>query len=116
MNLTINQFQKPNVAGIEFIGTRGNLRIIDGEGRNEFADDDSGAWRSESFLDAAMGPQEIHESLFARQADDFMDILDGKPGVLCTLEEARQGLRVCLAAKESYRTRRVLEIDNAQAR
>ena len=110
VNLIINQFQKPNVCTLEFMGTRGNLRVMDGEGRTEFADDDSGRWQNESFLDEAMDPQEIHESLFARQAHEFMDIVDGKPGVLCSLAEAREGLRICLAARESYRTRQIVEV------
>jgi len=110
VNLTFNQFQKPNVAVAEFIGTKGNLRLVDTEARLEFADDDSGRWQTESFLDRSMTPMEIHESLFAQQASDFLDALEGRPDLMCTLEEARENLRVCLAARESYRARRIIEL------
>ena len=53
---------------------------------------------------------EIHESNFSRQANDFMNVVDGETGPMCTIEEARENLRVCLAAKESYRTRRIIEM------
>ncbi len=110
VNITINQFQKPRVATMEFIGTRANLRLLDDAARLEFADDDSGRWQSESFIKESMHPQEVHESMFMHQANDFMDAVEGKPDPMCTLEEARENLRICLAARESYRTHRIIEI------
>jgi predicted dehydrogenase len=110
VNMTVNQFQKPNVCTAEFIGAKANLKLVDTKALLEFADDDSGKVQTESFLDTSMSPMEIHEALFAQQANDFMDALEGKPDVMCTLEEARDNLRICLAAKDSYRTRRIITL------
>jgi len=110
VNITISQFQKPLAATAEFIGTEGNLRLVDSEARLEMATDDSGHWESKRFVDDSMSPMEVHESNFMRQANDFMDVVDGKVGCMCTLEEARDNLRVCLAAKESYRTHRIIRL------
>ena len=108
-NVTINQFQKPNACVFEFAGTKGNLRVIDGAGRIELAFDDSGHWETEEFV-AGKDAMEIHESMFAVQAGAFMDAVDGKPDRLSTLEEARDNLAVCLAARESYTTKRIIEL------
>ena len=45
-NITVNQFQKPNVNSYEFIGTKGNLKLDHSILR--FADDDSGKWKEEN--------------------------------------------------------------------
>jgi len=110
VNMTVNQFQKPLATTAEFIGTEGNLRLVDTEARLEMATDDSGHWESERFVEDSLSPMEVHESNFIRQAHDFMNVVDGEDGPMCTLEEARENLRVCLAAKESYRTRRIIRI------
>lgn len=109
-NVTVNQFQKPNESLFEFIGTKANLRVADAQGLLEYADDDSGKWTRETFVPEGMTFMEIHESIFARQAADFMGAVDGKPDVLCTLAEARDNLRVCLAARESYETKRIITL------
>jgi len=106
--ININQFQKPNVATIEMIGTKGNLMLD--MTTLKFAGDDSGRWEQTQFW-PGLRPMEAHEARFRGQADMFLDILEGKPGTLTTLEEARQSLRVALAAKESYATRRIVRLD-----
>ena len=108
--ITMNQFQKPNVADLEFIGTLGNLRLVGTRGEIHFADDDSGNWHVESHAPAGKTAMELHEANFEFQANQFMDIVQGKPGCLTTLEEARENLAVCLAAKLSYETRRMVEL------
>jgi len=108
--ITINQFQKPNESTVEFIGTEGNLRLIDHRGQLQFADDDSGTWKTETFVSGDQTPMEIHESIFAVQANAIMDAADGKPDCLTTLEEARDNLAVCLAALRSYETKRIIQM------
>jgi predicted dehydrogenase len=106
--ININQFQKPNVVTIEMIGTKGNLMLD--MNTLKFAGDDSGRWEEQQFW-AGLRPTEAHEARFRGQADMFLDILEGKPGTLTTLEEARESLRVALAAKESYATKRIVQLD-----
>ncbi|OGV71042.1 MAG: hypothetical protein A3K19_03045 [Lentisphaerae bacterium RIFOXYB12_FULL_65_16] len=107
--LSQNQFQKPNVATLEMIGTKGNLRFDLGAGVIRFAGDDSGHWDEQEFSGGGT-PMERHELRFGRQADLFLDMLDGKPSLLATLDDARDNLRVVLAAKESYATGRMVKL------
>lgn len=105
--LALNQFQKPNVQVFEIIGTEGNLKLDMAELTR--ADDDSQTWHPVSIPDGGevpTDPMEIHEARFALQANLFLDTVSGADTVLATLDEAKQNLKVALAAKESWRTRR----------
>ena len=105
--IVINQFQKPMICTAEMIGTEGNL-LLD-MSKLKHAADDSGEWESRSYMEG-MTPHEAHQARFRLQADAFMDIVEGKPGHLATLEEGQESLRIALAAKESYRTKRIIEL------
>lgn len=110
-NVTINQFQKRNVAEFEFIGTKGNLLVDHSVLR--FADDDSGKWsESRDYMDGLV-PTEAHQARFAMQANALLDALDGKPCELATLEDARLNLQIALAAKESWLEKRIVPIPAA---
>lgn len=106
----INQFQKPNVCTIEMIGTEGNLLLDCVKGEMRYADDDSGQWDVRQVLQPAAA-MEVHENRFARQAEMFMNAMAGRPCHLATLPEARENLRIALAAKESYRSKRIIQLD-----
>jgi predicted dehydrogenase len=107
-NVTINQFQKRNVAQFEFIGTRGNLMID--HSALKFADDDSGNWaESRDYMDGLV-PTEAHQARFRLQADAMLDALEGKPCWLATLDEARDNLRIALAAKQSWLEKRIIAL------
>lgn len=108
-NLTLNQFQKPNVALAEFIGTSGNLRLE--HSTLSFADDDSGAWKDRTDFMKGMVPMEAHEARFALQASEMLNLIDGGPCRLATLEDGRLTLQVALAAKQSWRERRIIDIE-----
>ena len=105
--IAINQFQKPNVQVVEVIGTEGNLRLD--LSRLEKATGDSGTWDGSDCFEG-MEPMEVHEGRFRLQADLFLDSLCGAETGLTTLDEARENLRVALAAKESIRTGRSVAI------
>lgn len=105
--ININQFQKPNVCTIEVIGTKGNL-LLD-MSTLKIADDDSGDWQQKDYMDG-MDPMDAHEARFALQADMMMNAAEGQPCHLATLEEARTNLRVALAAKESYETKKIIQL------
>ena len=107
-NVTINQFQKPNIAQFEFIGTAGNLRLE--HSTLAFADDDSGTWKDRrDFMDGLV-PTEAHQARFRMQADAMLDAIEGKPCWLATLDEARDNLRIALAAKQSWTEKRIVSL------
>lgn len=111
-NLTINQFQKRNVATAEFIGTRGNLRLD--HATLSFADDDSGHWKEQRDYMEGMVPMQAHQARFTIQAATMLDALDGVPDPLATLPEARLNLALALAAKQSWRERRFIDLESVQ--
>lgn len=110
-NLTINQFQKRNVAQAEFIGTKGNLRLD--HATLSFADDDSGHWSEQRDYMEGMVPMQAHQARFTIQAKTMLDALDGVPDPLATLPDARLNLALALAAKRSWRERRFVDVDAA---
>jgi predicted dehydrogenase len=106
--ITINQFQKPNTSRFEFIGTKGNLQLE--HSTLAFADDDSGTFKeSRNYMDGLV-PIEAHQARFRMQADAMLDALDGKPCWLATLDDARENLRIALAAKQSWLEKRIISL------
>jgi len=108
-NLTINQFQKRNVANAEFIGTKGNLKLE--HAKLSFADDDSGHWSEQRDFMEGMIPMEAHQARFALQAEAMLDALDNVADPLATLQDARINLALALAAKRSWIERRFIELE-----
>ncbi|RYE10724.1 MAG: Gfo/Idh/MocA family oxidoreductase [Hyphomicrobiales bacterium] len=107
-NVTINQFQKPNISTFEFIGDAGNLMIE--HSTLKFADDDSGQWKEQRNYMDGLVPTEAHQARFKLQADAMLDAIEGKPCWLATLDEARDNLRVALAAKQSWTEKRIISL------
>lgn len=107
-NVVINQFQKPNTAQFEFIGDAGNLMID--HSTLKFADDDSGQWKEQRNFMEGLVPTEAHQARFRLQADAMLDAIEGKPCWLATLEDARDNLRVALAAKQSWIDKRIIAL------
>lgn len=107
-NVTINQFQKPNTAQFEFIGTTGNLLLE--HSTLKFADDDSGRFaETRNYMDGLV-PTEAHQARFKMQANAMLDAIEGKPCWLATLDEARDNLRIALAAKQSWLEKRIIQL------
>ncbi len=93
-----NQFQAPNSSVLEYHCPGGSVRYESERQRVGFMPLGQTAWTWE---DTPIGER---DDSFVRQANSFLDELEGKPCNLCTLEEAFQTLRVNLAALESSRT------------
>ena len=108
-NITVNQFQKPNVNSYEFIGTKGNLKLDHSILR--FANDDSGMWKEEKDYMQGLDPMEVHQNNFLLQAERILDGLDGKECDLATLEEAKLNLKVVFAAKQSWQEKKIISIE-----
>ena len=100
--IALNQFQKPNEASITFIGNEGNMVINMLTGTVTFSSDDSGKSVTENLRpDDGLSAMEFHESMFAVQANAFLDAMEGRQDCLATLDDAAENLRIALAAKAS---------------
>ena len=108
-NITVNQFQKPNINSYEFIGTKGNLKLD--HSILKFADDDSGKWKEEKDYMQGLDPMEVHQNNFLLQANRILDGLEGKECDLATLEQAKLNLQVVFAAKQSWLEKKIISID-----
>ncbi len=107
-NITINQFQKPNTSRFDFIGSTGNL-VLEHSRLSYASSDDPTAVTSHDYM-AGLDPMQTHQARFAMQANAMLDALDGAPCDLATLAEARDNLAVALAAKQSWRENKIIEV------
>lgn len=92
---SLNQHQAPNESTITVIGDRGTARFEYHESRWRWMTEPGGAWHDEP-----AGPLE-RDTLFVRQAGEFLDAVEGKSPPACTLAEARDTLAVNLAILRS---------------
>jgi predicted dehydrogenase len=92
---SLNQYQAPNETCITVVAERGTLRFELHNCRWLWMRDPGGEWTEEAF-----GPMERDE-LFTLQEQAFLDAVEGKGEVLCSVREASQTLRVTLAMMKS---------------
>jgi predicted dehydrogenase len=88
---SLNQHQAPNETTITVIGTAGTARFEYHQSRWRWMTEPGGTWADE----AVAGLE--RDTLFVRQADAFLDAVEGKAEPLCPLADARQTLAVNLA-------------------
>jgi len=110
-NVTINQFQKPNIARFDFVGTQGNL-TLEHSVLSLSTDDTGKPGERRDYMDGLV-PVDAHQARFTIQANAMLDAIEGKPCHLATLEDARQNLMVALAAKQSWLDRTIISLDQA---
>lgn len=96
----LNQHQAPNDISITVVCERGTARYVLAESRWKWMVDPTPKtpWTEEPVV-----PME-RDTWFIHQANAFLDAVEGKAQVLCTLTEGLQTLRVNVAALESSRT------------
>jgi predicted dehydrogenase len=94
-SFSLNQHQAPNESTITVVGTRGTARFEFHNARWRWATEPGGEW-----TDEPAGPLE-RDTLFVRQANAFLDAVEGTAAPLCTLADARQTLAVNLAVLRS---------------
>ena len=99
----LNQFQASNDTRIEFHSATASVRIeIPPQKWGVFRTGDTDwTWKQPAPLE--------RDALFTAQADRFLDQVDGKPAILCSLETAADSLRFNLASLASLK-------DNARVR
>jgi predicted dehydrogenase len=107
--ITINQFQKPNTSRLEFIGTKANL-LLEHTTLSLFDNDAPQPAEAHDHMDA-LDPMAAHQARFAMQASAMLDAIEKKPCHLATLDEAHLNLRLALAAKKSWDTRKIVKLE-----
>ena len=95
VNYSLNQFQNPNEAILLINGTRGSVRIEFHHQRWGALCEGDKTW---NWRQPAPAERDTH---FIAQANAFVDLVEGKPSRLCTLDEAIATLRFNLAALAS---------------
>lgn len=97
-NYSLNQYQAPNETTITVICEKGTARLDLHENRWRWLIETNGQWNEERIEDGG------RDAIFIAQANTFLDAMEGKATVPCTLEEGLQTLRVNLAALASVET------------
>lgn len=99
-SFSLNQHQAPNEMTLTVICERGTVRFEIHQNRWRWQTQPGGEWTDEPGV-----PME-RDTWFTRQADAFLDAVEGKAPVLCTVEEAAATLRVNLAILAAAEERR----------
>jgi predicted dehydrogenase len=102
VSYALNQFQASNELRIDFHGERGSVRIEQQERWGTLAHGEkSWTWH---------GTKVSRDASFVAQAEAFLDGCEGRANPLCTLEEGIQALRFNLAALQSWREGRPVDL------
>lgn len=97
-SFSLNQHQAPNETTISVICERGTARMEWHAHRWRWMTEPSSEWHDETIT-----PLE-RDTLFIAQANSFLDAVEQRQPVACSLTEGRQTLRVNLAALKSVAT------------
>jgi predicted dehydrogenase len=95
---SLNQYQAPSETSITVVGERGTARFDLHESRWRWLTEPNGQWSEQRQEDGG------RDAPFIVQANAFLDAVEGKGPISCTLEEGLQTLRVNLAALASVET------------
>lgn len=90
-SFNLNQHQAPNESTLTVNCKRGTARFEYHAARWRWQTEPNGMWHDEA------GPALERDSLFIRQAESFLDAVEGRKPPLCTIGEAAQSLRATLA-------------------
>lgn len=95
---TLNQHQAPNEMSFTVVCQRGTLRWEPTQNRIRIATEPDAPWK-----EITIEPLQRDE-LFTRQANSFLDAMEGRAQPLCTLNEGISTLRANVAALDSWRS------------
>ncbi|MFG0260839.1 MAG: Gfo/Idh/MocA family protein [Novipirellula sp. JB048] len=104
----LNQHQPANEMTLTVVCERGQIRLENHHGRLSVCTAPDTAWRE--FPLPAPLPR---DAVFIRQADSFLDAIEGKAAPLCDLRDGLQTLRMNVAAIASWRNGQWQSIDNS---
>ncbi len=103
----LNQHQPANETTITVVCERGQLRFENHRQRWRVCTTPDAAWQ-DFLLPAPL----VRDALFIRQADSFLDAIEGKAAPLCDLRDGLQTMRANVAAIASWRAGQWQSIDN----
>jgi len=110
VQLQQNLFQKDYAVLQEYVGSRGTLRLggkLTQAGAQPelqvFHNEDDG-WQTIPM------PQAERDDYFVWQAEHFLAAMRGDKPPMSTLQEGRQIVQLCEAARESYQTKRIVQL------
>jgi predicted dehydrogenase len=95
---SLNQHQTANESTLTVIGQRGTARFEYHRARWGWLVEPDGQWQYEEADD------NDRDGFFVRQANRFLDSIEGRAEPLCSLDDGYRALQVSLAAIESCRT------------
>jgi len=101
---TLNQYQAPNEHTITIVLEHGTVRIEFHNGRWMSMTEPGSAWKEEATFSTE------RDTLFINQASHFLDAVEGKTPVDCSLEDGIHTLRVMLSVLESVDAARRVSI------
>lgn len=104
-SFSLNQHQAPNEVTLTVVGSHGTARFEFHANRWRWQTDPAGTWTDEP------GEPLERDTLFIRQANTFLDAVEGKSEPACTLTEARQTLAVNLAILRSAETQTWIDLN-----
>ena len=108
-SFALNQFQQPNEISLTVVCERGTVRYEPTHCRWRWMTENNGVWHDEAH------PPAERDTLFIAQANAFIDAIEGRAPLLCTLEEGLQTLTVNLAMLESSEVESWVEIADQHA-
>lgn len=104
VTFSLNQFQAPNEGTLQFNAEKGSVKV-------EYHLNRWGHWaRGANDWTWEISPPADRDTFFVTQAGDFLDACEGKDTPMATLPEAIQAVKFNLAAFESWRTGKRVEI------
>jgi predicted dehydrogenase len=107
-SFSLNQHQAPNESSLTVVCKRGTLRFEMHNSRWRWQIDPADTWHDEAATKLE------RDTLFTRQANSFLDSIEGIHPPLCTLEEGLQTLQVNLGILRSIEDRRWQTLPMAQ--
>jgi predicted dehydrogenase len=96
-NYAVNLYQQPNEFIVTIVCERATVRCEVHKNRWRWMTETDGPWHEESI------ETPTRDSMYENQANNFLDVVEGKGKPLCTLEEGVQTLAVNLAALASMK-------------
>lgn len=105
-NFSLNQHQAPNESTLTIVCQRGTVRFEAHRTRWLSCVKPGSDWNVEFQTSLE------RDDLFVRQADAFLDTLEGIAPQVCTLEEGLQTLKVNLAALKSWKQRTWIDLNH----
>lgn len=103
-NVHGNQFQKPNIDAIEFVGTKGNMRYERQSGVLSWNHSDSEVWNNENINGS-------WNDILRIQSEEFLNSITNGNKFRTTLSDAYHTLKVVLAARQSQCTEKTISLE-----